>query len=196
MWLERQDNGLVNLTTAFTIDIETDYNGKPYVVASSAGSHGEGEQFIMERTLYSGDMEGCEAYMAWLKKELQVPRGIIPHTFEPPVESPADPTPAQTDYSVDAESGWKPAEDNLPRIGSTVWWKSSEDAKILNGKLLDIENEGTEHERAVIEYKHPDWTFSRKLRLSTRTLLIPDDSTERDGEEPPEPIDMNNEQFS
>lgn len=170
MWLEREDKGFVNLTNAFAIDVSTDYRNKPYVEVFSAGTDGEGESFVSSRTLYSGDVEACEAYIAWLKKQLRDPSirsDIIMHTFEPPVK----PNEAETDETVSADA-WKPLEENtIPPFGSTVAWER--DGKIETGQLVMIR-----HKHIAVISWHAIAGYPIGLPLAD--LLVPDDSTERD----------------
>ena len=91
MMIETQKGRIVNLNNVFDIDLKLPTN-RPHrdqheVVATSPGmgfADHEYEPTLQQVVLFGGNKSDSVAYMEWLKKELAVPRGIIPFTFQVP----------------------------------------------------------------------------------------------------------------
>lgn len=119
-----------------------------------------------------------------MKKELQVPRGIIPHTFVSPLYKPE--AEVMLDNEDSTSDGWYHLPDDaVPVKGDTVYWKRLDTSEIINGEFVQYDGE-----EAIVKYQ------GQKLHLPINILLMPNNESERDGEAPPERIDLNNEQFA
>ena len=158
--IETQGGVFVNLDNVFDIDIKPPTN-RPHrdrheVVATSPGmwfAANEYEPDFQQAVLFGGKEDDCVAYLKWLKKELAVPRGIIPFTFQLPSDMKT------------SEAWTTPTTEHL---GDRVYWHR--DGNVTSGKLVTIAADNT----AEINWNN------QEIHLPVADLFVPDDSTERD----------------
>lgn len=206
MNLERQDKGIVNWNNVFRVDIKLNdwddrdicdktFSVRAYATATE-DTHGMQPIYAV---LFQSEVESdCEAYLEWLKRELRTPRSLVLHTFVPPSTGEV---PDEEQHMGKLWHNLKDAEEvdtyvgvteeTVLEHGDTVYFKTPE------GALVKGTWESYMHEPDYLanprEYSMVDHGDRATLINTHRLLLAPHADTLP---EPPEQVDLNNEQFT